>query len=78
MSVNLAPRAMRGDDVGAVHDAGVDHHLGVVADLAHDVRQQVERDRRAVELATAVVGEQDAVDAEVGEALASLRGSARP
>ena len=43
-----------------------------LADLAHHVRQQVERDRRAVELAAAVVGEDDAVDAEVDEALGVL------
>ena len=57
----------RGDDVGAVHDAGVDHHLDVLADLAHDLGQQVERDRRAVELTAAVVGQQDAVDAHVDQ-----------
>ena len=38
--------------------------VGVLADLAHHLGQQVERDGRAVELAAAVVREDDAVDAE--------------
>ena len=59
ISVNRAPRATRGDDIGAGHDAGVEVHLGVVADLLDNLRQQVERDRRAVELAAAVVGKSD-------------------
>ena len=42
-----------------------------VADLAHDVGQEVERDRGAVELTAAVVGQQHGVDAEVGGPAAS-------
>ena len=51
------PRAEcdRGDDVGAGHDAGVEVDLDVPADLADHVGEQVERDRRPVELAAAVV-----------------------
>jgi hypothetical protein len=30
----------RGHDVGTVHDARVDHHRGVLADLAHDGRSR--------------------------------------
>ncbi len=35
-------------------------------DLGDDLGQQVERDRRPIELAPTVIGEHDAVDAEVG------------
>lgn len=48
-------------DVGARHDARVEVHLGVVADLVHDLRQQVEGDRRSIELPTAVIRECDGV-----------------
>ena len=44
-------------------------HLGVCTDLAHDLGQEVEGDGRAVELAAAVIGERDAIDAQVGELL---------
>src|SRR5699024_4659664 len=58
-----------GDDVGAVHDAGVEDDLDVVADFAGDLGQQVEGDGGAVELAAAVVGQHDGIDAQVGEFL---------
>src|SRR6185437_8628501 len=48
-------------------DAGVDRDLGAAADGLDDLGQQVEGDRGAVELAAAVVGKHDAVDAEVGQ-----------
>ena len=68
----------RRHDVGAGHDARVEVHLHVGADLAHDVRQQVEGDRRAVELAAAVVREHDAVDAACRRGSSRPRRSARP
>ena len=74
MSVKRAPRATDATMSAPVHDAGVEVHLHVGADLAHDVRQQVEGDRRAVELAAAVVREHDAVDALAGEDLRVLDG----
>src|SRR6185312_6213991 len=52
----------RGHDVRPRHDAGVEQDLGVLADLAHDLWQQMEWDRRTVELPATVIGEQDAVD----------------
>lgn len=50
-----APRTERdrGDDIGTGHDAGVHHDLGVLAQLAGNQGQQVERRRRTIELATA-------------------------
>ena len=63
-----------GHDVGAVHDAGVHHDRGVLADLTDHLGQEAEGDGGAVELAPAVVGQQDAVDAEVDEALGVLDG----
>ncbi len=48
------------------------------ADLADDIRQEVERDGRAVELATAVVGQRDAVDAQGGELRRIVERSGRP
>jgi hypothetical protein len=42
--------------------------FGAVADLARHFREEVEGNRGAVELAAAVVGEQDGVDAQVGGA----------
>ena len=65
----LRPQRDRCDDVRAVHDARVDHDRGVLADLAHHLREQVERDGRAVQLTAAVVGEHDAVYPEVDELL---------
>ena len=63
MSVNFAPSAIDATMSAPFMMPVSIMHLDVLADLAHDVRQQVERDRRAVELAAAVVGEHDAVDA---------------
>src|SRR5665811_1371342 len=57
------------DDVGARHDAGVQMHLGVVADLAHDLGEQMERYGGAVELAASVVGQQDRVHTHRGKFL---------
>src|SRR5262249_62107107 len=57
----------RRDDVGAVHDAGVDRDLRAAADGLDDPGQQAEGDGGAVELAAAVVGQYDPVDAEGGE-----------
>jgi len=65
----LGPERHRRYDIRTVHDAGVDHHLDVVADLASDLGQQVEGDGGAVELAATVVREQDAVNTKVGKAL---------
>lgn len=62
-----------GDDVGAVHDPGVDNHFHVLAHFAGYFGQEVEGDRCAVELAAAVVGQHDPVDARS----ASLRESSR-
>src|SRR5262245_24770958 len=62
----------RGDDVGAVHDAGVQVHLEVAAHLTNNVGQQVEGNRRPVKLPPAVVGDHDRVDGQVGEALGVL------
>lgn len=62
----------RGDgrhDVGSGHDPGVEVDLGVFADFANDLGQQVEGNGRTIELAPAVVGEQDAVDSHIGESL---------
>src|SRR5699024_4159476 len=61
-----------GHDVRAVHDAGVDADLGVGTDLARDLGQQMERDRGTIELAPAVVGQDDPVHAQVGERLGDL------
>ena len=55
----------RCDDVGAGHDAGVDGHLDIAAEFAHDGGQEMERHRGAIELSPPVVRQQNAVDAEV-------------
>ena len=58
------------NDVGAGADAAVEQHGEVVADRVGDRRQRVERGDLAVDLAAAVVGDDDAVD----PALARRRG----
>ena len=47
-------------DVGAAADAAVDQHRGAAGDRVDDLRQGVGGGRRAVELAAAVVGDDDA------------------
>jgi hypothetical protein len=49
----------RGNDVGSGHDAGVEVHLDVPADLTNHLGEQVERDGRLVELASTVVGQRN-------------------
>ena len=57
----------RRDDVRAAQDAAVDVDLGAVADRRDDRRQLLERGRRPVELAAAVVGDDDRVGAGVDD-----------
>jgi hypothetical protein len=57
----------RRDHVGTGHDPGVEHDLDVAAHLGDHLGQQVERDRRPIELSATVIRQQDAVDPEVGD-----------
>ena len=56
----------RDEDVGAAADAAVHEDLDPVADRLDDLGQHVERGRDAVELAAAVVGDDDAGGAVLG------------
>src|SRR5436190_16103002 len=64
----LRPEAHRDHDVGAAPYAAVEHHRHAVADGALHRRQHVERGRRLVELAGAVVRYDDSVTADIGGA----------
>src|SRR5699024_7759930 len=61
-------------DIGAVHDAGVEDDLRAAAELLGHVREHVERDRCPVQLPSAVVGQHDAVHAEVGDPAGVIEG----
>ena len=52
-----------------MHDAGIDDHIEITSDLAHHVGEKVKRDRGSVELSATVVGQHDAVHADVGQPL---------
>ncbi len=69
----LRAEAHRDQYVGAAPDAAVEHHGHPVADRRLDRRQRVERGRRLVELAAAVVRYEDAVARR-----SRRRGSRRP
>ena len=60
--------AQRDQDVGAAPHSAVEHHRQLVADCLLDRRQYVERGRRLVELAAAMVRHDDAVAADLGGA----------
>lgn len=68
------PRAERErrDNVGAVHDAGVEVNLHVPPKLTNNFGQQVERNRRTVKLPPTMIGEQDRIDAQPGNTLGVL------
>ena len=68
----------RGDHVGAAEDPAVDVDLGAIADGGRDRRQLLERRRRAVELAAAVVRDDDRVGAGVDDRAARRRPSGCP
>src|SRR5699024_6417613 len=68
----VGAEGQRGDDIGTVADAGVDDDLHVLADLTSHLGQQFERHWRTGEPTSAVVGQHDRVDAEVGELLRVL------
>ena len=74
------PRAEgeRRGDVGAAPDAAVEQHLEPVADRVDDGRQRLERRHRAVELAAAVVRDDDARGAVLGRAGRHPRGRGCP
>ena len=65
----LRAQRHRGDNIGTVHNAGIDHHLGIHPYFTHYLREQVEGYGRTVQLTTAVVREQNAVYAQIGEFL---------
>ena len=56
------------DDVAAIGDTGVHEHLGPSTQRLHGGLHQLQRYGSAVELSTAVVGQQDAVRARVHHA----------
>src|SRR6266542_4921760 len=64
----LRAEAPRDQDVGAAPDAAVEHHRHPVADRGLDRRQHLERGRRLVELAPAMVRHDDPVAADLGGA----------
>ena len=64
----IGAEAQRDQDVGAAANAAVEQQGQLVADRRLDRRQHVERARRLVELAPAMVGHQDAVAADIDRA----------
>src|SRR5262249_56562157 len=67
------------EDVGAASDPSVEQHLDPAADGVNDLRQRVDRGRDAVELAPAVVGDDEAGGAVLaGEAGVLRREHAPP
>src|SRR5579883_3043806 len=62
------PEAQRDQDVGVAAHAAVEHDGQPVAERGVNGRQDVERGRRLVELAAAMVRDDDAVDADLGGA----------
>ena len=57
------------DDIGTVHDARVHSDVEVLAHLADNLGNEVEGHGSAIELSTAVVGQDDAVNTKVCELL---------
>ena len=74
MPTASAPSARALTHVGAAHHAAVDDQLDAPADGVDDLAQAVERRRRMVEVAPAVVGDVDRVDAVLDGELGVLRG----
>ena len=72
ISTALAPERHHLDHVKAGPHAAVDEHLGAVADRLGDGRQRTGRRRHRVELTTAVVGDDHAVDADLDGAAGVL------
>src|SRR5260370_29864854 len=64
----LGAEAKGDQDVGTAAHAAVEHHSYFVADRCLDRRQSLERGRRLVELTTAMVRDDDRVDADLGGA----------
>ena len=64
----IGAEAQRDQDVGAAADPAVEQQGQLVADRRLDRRQHVERARRLVELAAAMVRDQDAVAADLDRA----------
>ena len=67
---SLAGESRRGPErIGAHHvaaaaHAGIHHHCRARADLPHDCRKHVDRRRQRLDLPSAVIGDDEAVDAE--------------
>ncbi|MDB4961834.1 MAG: hypothetical protein JWP01_1833 [Myxococcales bacterium] len=53
------------DDIGAATKPAIDHHLEPVAHSSDDLGQDLDRCKLAVELAAAVVADDDRVDTEL-------------
>jgi hypothetical protein len=69
---DFAPSASRAHHVHAGADAAVEHDLDLRADGVDDFRQHLDRGRRAVELAAAMVGDHDRLRAGLGGELGVL------
>ena len=48
----LRTQRHRGDNIGTVHNAGINHHLGIHPYFTHYLREQVEGYGRTVQLTT--------------------------
>ena len=64
----LCAKAQRDQYVGAASDAAVEHHGHAVADRRLHRRQYIERSWRLIELAPAMVRDDDPVNADLGRA----------
>ena len=62
------------DDVGAATEAAVDNDLGAAGDRVDDFRQHIGRAAAVIELAAAVVGDVDELDAVIERDLGVLGG----
>src|SRR5690625_6247171 len=56
---------MGGDHVSTVGHTGIQHDGGVVAEFSSDFRQHVKWYRSSVQLATAMVGQHNAINTEI-------------
>src|SRR5207302_1540206 len=60
----LGAEAEGDEDIGAAPDPAVEHHRHLVADRRLDRGQSLERSRRLIELAAAMVRDNDPVDTD--------------
>ena len=70
----IGARRDRLDDIGAAAEAAVDHDFGAAGDGGDDFRQHMHGAAAVVELAAAVIGDVDPLDAVIDRDLGVFRG----